>query len=183
MRIAEDGWHAAFEPVRRYLGDAAIRDGVRSRSRARRASTNTCPRPEWIRAWNRGQRVLDDEDGLQPVVARMTTSTKEPDRVRLMHDVLARLGTMQHASGIAAQHRGVRASFLPPLLLDSSGRRMCRAFYHRTRASTIGAISSPNASSCVAARCGCSTGGAASMTTTKSDIRCSLRGARSAANT
>ena len=115
--------NAAFEPVRRYLGD-----GSDPRRRydlavaiARAFDEYMVARPEWIRAWNRGLRVLDDEDeAWQAALWRvLTTSTKEPDRARLMHDVLARLGN--DADTVSALPRSIAvfgASFLPPLLLE-----------------------------------------------------------------
>ncbi len=113
----------AFEPVRRYLGDAGDprRRYDLALALARTFDEYMLARPDWIRAWHRGAMLLDDEhEAWQAALWRaLTASTKEPDRARLMHDALARLGP--DAAATRALPRSVSvfgASFLPPLLLE-----------------------------------------------------------------
>ena len=113
----------AFEPVRRYLGDAADprRRYDLALALARTFDEYMLARPDWIRAWHRGALLLDDEhEAWQAALWRaLTTSTPEPDRARLMHDVLARLDADGTASTALPPSISVfGASFLPPLLLE-----------------------------------------------------------------
>jgi len=114
---------AEFDAVQRYLGD-----GSDPRRRfelagvlARAFDEYLIARPDWIRAWNRGQHVLDDPDeAWQATLWRtLIDTTSEPDRARLMHEALARLRSGAEARSLLPRSITVfGASFLPPLLLE-----------------------------------------------------------------
>ncbi|MEZ5460710.1 exodeoxyribonuclease V subunit gamma [Dokdonella sp.] len=121
-RLPELATRPGFEPVRNYLGD-----GSDARTRhdlavalARVFDEYMVARPEWTLAWKRGVSVLKDSDeAWQAELWReLVGTTDEPDRASLMHDVLAKLTTMQTLPPNIPAHVSVfGASFLPPLLL------------------------------------------------------------------
>lgn len=121
--LPELSTRAGFEPVRRYLGD---RSDARRRydlalALARAYDEYMVARPQWIRAWARGQRVLDDDDERwQAALWRaLVQGTDEPDRATLMQDALTRFASMPDVADALPKNVAVfGASFLPPLLLE-----------------------------------------------------------------
>jgi exodeoxyribonuclease V gamma subunit len=128
---------AHFAAVRHYLGD-----GSDSRLRydlsvalARVFDEYMVARPRWLRAWRRGERVLDDADEIwqAELWQALAKGADEPDRASLMQGALASLESRPDAlSSLPEKVRVFGASFLPPLLLEfllGLGRRIPLDFY------------------------------------------------------
>ena len=128
---------AEFAPVRRYLGE-----GSDERKRfdlacqlARAYDEYMVARPDWIRAWSRGARVLDDgHEAWQAELWRhLVGGVVEADRASLMARAIARLAEPSRLPADLPRHAAVfGAAFLPPLLLEfflALARRLPLRFY------------------------------------------------------
>lgn len=114
---------ARFGPVRRYLGD-----GGDARKRfelagqlARTYDEYMVARPDWIRAWTRGERIVHDEhEPWQSELWRhLVAGTGEEGRASLMARAIERLRDATPRPASLPRHAAVfGAAFLPPLLLD-----------------------------------------------------------------